>query len=139
MPSVVIGHITRERYEQIIAADRELVGQMQHIQFTWFWAPCVDDRRVGFVLPPDLIQAREPVCGGDAARDATVPSLSCGYDGGKQLNARGETGTKSGAFGPIAGVARMRLRAHSGGNELRSVRRGPFTGGRSGALPAAAE
>ncbi|MEV0221232.1 DUF6192 family protein [Streptomyces sp. NPDC050704] len=27
-------HVTRERYEQIIASDRELVGQMQRIQFT---------------------------------------------------------------------------------------------------------
>ncbi|MFD3926623.1 DUF6192 family protein [Streptomyces sp. NPDC058614] len=34
MPTDTIGHITRERYEQIIAADRELVGQMQRIQFT---------------------------------------------------------------------------------------------------------
>jgi hypothetical protein len=34
MPTATIGHITRERYEQIIAGDRELVGQMQHIQFT---------------------------------------------------------------------------------------------------------
>ncbi|MEU0414802.1 DUF6192 family protein [Streptomyces griseorubiginosus] len=34
MPTETIGHISRERYEQIIAADRELVGQMQRIQFT---------------------------------------------------------------------------------------------------------
>ncbi|WP_406480415.1 DUF6192 family protein [Streptomyces sp. NBC_01615] len=34
MPTAVIGHITRERYEQFIGADRELVGQMQRIQFT---------------------------------------------------------------------------------------------------------
>ncbi|WSY97428.1 hypothetical protein OH809_07560 [Streptomyces sp. NBC_00873] len=34
MPTATIGHVTRERYEQIIAADRELVGQMQRIQFT---------------------------------------------------------------------------------------------------------
>ncbi|WP_330301996.1 MULTISPECIES: hypothetical protein [unclassified Streptomyces] len=34
MPTAVIGRISRERYEQIIAADRELVGQMQRIQFT---------------------------------------------------------------------------------------------------------
>lgn len=34
MPTAVIGRITRERYEQFIGADRELVGQMQRIQFT---------------------------------------------------------------------------------------------------------
>ncbi|MCX5425948.1 hypothetical protein [Streptomyces sp. NBC_00078] len=34
MPTAVIGHITRERNEQFIGADRELVGQMQRIQFT---------------------------------------------------------------------------------------------------------
>ncbi|MFF4234204.1 hypothetical protein [Streptomyces sp. NPDC001820] len=34
MPTAVIGHITRERYEQFIGADRKLVGQMQRIQFT---------------------------------------------------------------------------------------------------------
>ncbi|UUU32287.1 DUF6192 family protein [Streptomyces sp. CA-210063] len=34
MPTATIGHVTRERYEQIIATDRELVGQMQRIQFT---------------------------------------------------------------------------------------------------------
>ncbi|WP_406405119.1 DUF6192 family protein [Streptomyces sp. NBC_00879] len=34
MPTAVLGHVTRERYEQIIAGDRELVGQMQRIQFT---------------------------------------------------------------------------------------------------------
>ncbi|MFJ9895361.1 DUF6192 family protein [Streptomyces sp. NPDC091280] len=34
MSSATIGHVTRERYEQIIASDRVLVGQMQRIQFT---------------------------------------------------------------------------------------------------------
>ncbi|WP_329263295.1 DUF6192 family protein [Streptomyces sp. NBC_01478] len=34
MTTATIGHITRERYEQIIASDRELVRQMQRIQFT---------------------------------------------------------------------------------------------------------
>ncbi|MEU8548916.1 DUF6192 family protein [Streptomyces roseoverticillatus] len=34
MPTATIGRITRERYEQIIAGDRELVRQMQRIQFT---------------------------------------------------------------------------------------------------------
>ncbi|MEN8652244.1 hypothetical protein ABCR94_16960 [Streptomyces sp. 21So2-11] len=34
MPTATIGHITRELYEQIVADDRELVGQMQRIQFT---------------------------------------------------------------------------------------------------------
>jgi len=34
MPTEAIGHVTRERYEQIIAGDREPGGQMQRIQFT---------------------------------------------------------------------------------------------------------
>ncbi|MFH9967812.1 hypothetical protein ACH4PR_41725 [Streptomyces mirabilis] len=33
MSTATIGHVTRERDEQIITGDRELVGQMQRIQF----------------------------------------------------------------------------------------------------------
>ncbi|MGW5210673.1 hypothetical protein ACWEQO_05495 [Streptomyces sp. NPDC004051] len=32
MPTATIGHVTRERYEQITASDREPVGQTQRIQ-----------------------------------------------------------------------------------------------------------
>ncbi|MFF7601540.1 hypothetical protein [Streptomyces mirabilis] len=34
MSTATIGQVTRERDEQIITGDRELVGQMQRIQFT---------------------------------------------------------------------------------------------------------
>ncbi|MFF4518068.1 hypothetical protein [Streptomyces mirabilis] len=34
MSTATIGHVTRERDEQIIIGDRELVGQMLRIQFT---------------------------------------------------------------------------------------------------------
>lgn len=33
MSTATIGHVTRERDEQIITGDRELVGQMRRIQF----------------------------------------------------------------------------------------------------------
>ncbi|MFE3411025.1 hypothetical protein ACFXMT_22660 [Streptomyces mirabilis] len=63
MSTATIGHVTRERDEQIITGDRELVGQMRRIQFTigdgagdradavrWWAHPAPGEKPFGLVL-----------------------------------------------------------------------------------------
>jgi hypothetical protein len=73
MPTAVIGHITRERYEQFIDADRELVGQMQRIQFT------IGDHALE-IEPMQPVGGAHPAPGEDVGVDV---SLQIYYSSGK--------------------------------------------------------